>query len=170
MRRRSAKTAQWNTPITSVSRPLTAAERDLAASVFGKAIDYERVTLRRKKWWPFHPVKTLMAPDGDIWFHPKGPFWREDFSREHLKLQGLFLHEMTHVWQHQSGIFLPLKRHPFCRYHYSLKPGWPLRKYGIEQQAEIVRHVFMLRNGAKIAGAASLESYEAILPFKPAGS
>lgn len=149
-----------------LSRPLAPAERKLVASMFGAAIDYDRVKLHRKKWFPFQPVHTLMAPTGGIWFHPKGPYWREDFAAAPLKLQALFLHEMTHIWQYQSGIFLPLRRHPFCRYSYSLKPGWPLERYGLEQQAEIVRHTFLLRQGETIAGAPPLESYEAILPFK----
>ncbi|MEQ9662890.1 MAG: vgr related protein [Parasphingopyxis sp.] len=150
-----------------LSRPLTNGERNLAASIFGNAIDYERVKLHRKKWFPFQPVKTLMAPTGGIWFHPKGPFWREDFADAPLRLQGLFLHEMTHVWQWQQGIFLPIRRHAFCRYGYALKPGQPLAKYGIEQQAEIVRHTFLLREGKALAGAPGLASYEAILPFRP---
>ncbi|MBC2778236.1 vgr related protein [Parasphingopyxis marina] len=150
----------------AVSRPLTHAETALAASIFGKAIDYDRVKLHRKRWFPFQPRDVLMAPTGGIWFHPKGPFWRADFGDAPRKLQALFLHEMTHVWQYQCGIFLPLKRHPFCRYSYSLKPGWPLGRYGIEQQAEIVRHTFLLREGETVPGAPSLKSYEAILPFK----
>lgn len=149
------------------SRFLTDAECNLAASIFGKAIDYDAVKLHRRKWWPFQPAKTLMAPDGAIWFHPKGPFWRADFGDAPAKLQGLFLHEMTHIWQHQSGICLPLKRHPFCRYEYSIKPGWSLERYGLEQQGEIVRHIFLLRNGVEVSGAPSLERYEQILPFKP---
>lgn len=147
------------------SRPLTNAEHSLAVSIFGKAIDYDTVELHLRKWWPFQPVNTLMAPTGGIWFHPKGPYWHDDFGKAPLKIQALFLHEMTHVWQYQSGIYLPLRRHPFCRYHYSLKPGWPLKRYGIEQQAEIIRHVFLLREGVIVAGAPGLESYEAILPF-----
>lgn len=144
---------------------MTGAERELAASIFGDAIDYGRVTLNRRKWFPFQPRRTLMAPDGRIWFHPKGPHWCEDFGQASLSRKALFLHEMTHVWQHQSGIFLPLRRHPFCRYSYSLKPGWPLQRYGIEQQAEIVRHTFLLREGRAVPGAPPLASYEAILPF-----
>jgi hypothetical protein len=77
----------------------------------------------------------------------------------------LFIHELVHVWQHQKGIFLPLKRHPFCRYDYALKPGWKLHQYGLEQQAEIVRHVFLLRNGENVAGAPPLAQYEGILTF-----
>src|SRR3546814_7878346 len=101
-----------------------------------------------------------MAPDGHIWFHPKGGLWCEDFCDRSLQAQGLFIHEMTHVWQHQRGVWLPLARHPFCRYSYALKPGWPLKRYGIEQQAEIVRHAFLLREGAKVSGAPPIEQYE----------
>ncbi len=60
---------------------------------------------------------------------------------------------MAHVWQHQKGLFLPLRRFLFSPYTYSLTPGKALEHYGIEQQAEIIRHAFLLRNGAKIAGA-----------------
>jgi hypothetical protein len=65
----------------------------------------------------------------------------------------------------QKGIFLPLQRHPFSSYDYALKPGWKLDQYGIEQQAEIVRHVFLLRNGEAVPGAPPLEQYAGILPF-----
>ena len=51
------------------------------------------------------------------------------------------------------------------RYDYSLKPGWQLDQYGLEQQAEIVRHIFLLRNGGKVAGAPPLSQYEGVLPF-----
>ena len=147
------------------ARPLTAAETALAASVFGDAIDYAQARIARAKWAFFQPRNTVMAPRGCIHFHPKGSLYRDDFAAAHPDDQGLFIHEMTHVWQHQRGIFLPLARHPFCRYHYSLRPGWPLRRYGIEQQAEIVRHAFLLRAGRIVPGAPELRQYETILPF-----
>jgi len=106
-----------------------------------------------------------MAPNGHLWFHPKGNLFCDDFCSQSLSLQGLFIHEMAHVWQHQRGICLPLRRHPFCRYDYALKPGWTLEQYGLEQQAEIVKHVFLLRQGAKVRGAPPLEQYESLLPF-----
>jgi hypothetical protein len=106
-----------------------------------------------------------MAPDGHLWFHPKNDLFCDDFCDRDLGLQGLFIHELVHIWQHQQGVFLPLRRHPFCRYDYSLKPGWTLDRYGIEQQAEIVRHIFLLRNGRKVAGAPPLSQYDGILPF-----
>jgi hypothetical protein len=73
----------------------------------------------------------------------------------------------THIWQHQRGVFLPLARHPWCRYDYAFRPGVALHRYGIEQQGEIVRHAFLLRAGAKVAGAPALEQYETVLPFSP---
>jgi hypothetical protein len=146
-------------------RHLTKAETALASSVFGAAIDYEHVRLVNRKWAFFHPRGTVMAPRGAIHFHPKGNLYCDDFCGKDLNAQGLFIHEMTHVWQHQQGIYLPLRRHPFCRYDYSIKPGWPLHRYGIEQQAEIVRHWFMLREGAHIPGAPSVKQYAGILPF-----
>jgi len=148
-------------------RPLTDGEIALALSMFGTAIDYARVRIARRKWAFFQPRDTVMAPTGTIHFHPQGPHYREDFAAAGLADQALFIHEMVHVWQHQKGIFLPLARHPFCRYDYVLRPGRPLHRYGIEQQAEIVAHAFLLRQGGDAAGTATPESYEAILPFTP---
>jgi hypothetical protein len=113
--------------------------------MFGAALDTGKVRLHRAKWWPFQPRNVVMAPDGAIWFHPEGGLWREDFSTASLRLQALFVHELTHVWQCQSGIRLVLRRHPFCRYDYQLKAGRSLLRYGIEQQAMIVEHAFMAR-------------------------
>jgi hypothetical protein len=146
-------------------RSLTKAERGLAETVFGTAIAYDDVKLFNRKWWWFQPRGIVMAPRGNIHFHPKGNQYCDDFCDQHLTDQGLFIHEMTHVWQHQQGVYLPIARHPFCRYDYSLKPGWTLKRYGIEQQAEIVRHYFMLKNGYPLAGALPLDVYETIIPF-----
>ena len=52
--------------------------------------------------------------------------------------------------------------HPFCRYDYAVRSGWPLKRYGIEQQAEIVRHTFVLRRGGFIRGAMPLATLEGI--------
>ena len=93
-----------------------------------------------------------MAPSGNIHFHPNSSLWSEDFSRENLPLQGLFIHEMTHVWQAQTRgrWYLPLMRHPFCRYSYQLVEGRPFSRYGLEQQAEIVRHRYLAEQGQRI--------------------
>ncbi len=148
-------------------RGLTEGETALVRSVFGTAIDCSRVKLKRKRWFPFQPVNTLMAPRGNIHFHPRSPHYCDDFSLAPMEAQGLFIHEITHVWQSQTkgSWYLPLMRHPWCRYDYRLTPGWPLDRYGIEQQAEIVRHAFLLRNGWIIPGAAGASAYDGLVKF-----
>lgn len=106
-----------------------------------------------------------MAPRGHLHFHPQGQSYCDDFASAPLGRQGLFIHEMAHVWQHQRGVFLPLQRHPFCRYAYALKPGQPLTAYGIEQQAEIIRHAFLLRNGTALPGVTDAKAYERLVDF-----
>ena len=148
------------------TRRLTFGETLLATSVFGEQIDVGAVLLHRRKWWPLQPRRIVMAPRGAIWFHPDSEDWREDFTGEPLGLRAFLVHEMTHVWQHQRGINVILRRPPWARYTYlPLEPGKPFERYGIEQQAEIVRHAYLLREGASVAGAAPLEAYAALLPF-----
>ena len=144
-------------------RGLTPGETALARSMFGDAVDYSKVCLVRGKWWPLQPRNAAMAPDGNIYFHPVAGGWSEDFTAEPLFRQGFFIHEMTHVWQAQRGgrWYLPLIRHPFCRYGYALEPGKSFARYGIEQQAEIVRHRFLAEHGVILPTAPP----RTLLPF-----
>ena len=144
-------------------RFLTAGEIALARSISGEAIDYRAVRLIEGKWWPFQPRRSAMAPTGDIYFHPNGGGWSDDFSAEPLHAQGYFIHELTHVWQAQAKgrFYLPLMRHPFCHYRYRLVPGRRFERYGLEQQAEIVRHRFLALNGQCLADPPPAE----LLPF-----
>lgn len=144
-------------------RCLTPDEIALARSVFGDAIDYPRVRLIEGKWWPFQPRRSAMAPTGNIYFHPDGGGYSDDFAAEALHRQGFFLHELTHVWQAQAKgqFYLPLMRHPFCHYRYKLVPGRRFDRYGLEQQAEIVRHIFLAQRGVATACVPPAE----LLPF-----
>jgi len=148
-------------------RALTPGEIALARSVFGTALDPAPVRIHRRKWFPFQPRATVMAPCGHIHFHPAGACYCDDFADADWSGQGLFIHEMVHVWQAQTRgrWWLPLMRHPFCRYDYELVPGRPLEAYGIEQQAEIVRHSFLLRGGANITAPGSPADYRALVKF-----
>ena len=133
----------------SRGRPLTDGEIALARSMFGDAVDYARVRLIRGKWWPFQPRNSAMAPMGNIYFHPQGGAWSDDFSKESVRRQAFFIHEMTHVWQAQAKgrFYLPMMRHPFCRYRYRLDDKRPFHRYGLEQQAEIVADRFLADRG-----------------------
>ncbi len=108
-----------------------------------------------------------MAPRGHIHFHPHSEAYCEDFSQVSVIRQGLFIHEMVHVWQSQQKgrWWLVFNRMPWARYDYSLKPGWGLERYGIEQQAEIVKHAFLLRNGFALAGATDARAYDLLVKF-----
>jgi hypothetical protein len=147
----------------SCRRPLTAGEIDLARSVFGECVDYSKVRLVKGRWWPLQPPNTAMAPMGNIYFHPDGGGWSDDFANEPVRRQAFFIHEMVHVWQAQAKgrFYLPLMRHPFCRYDYELTAGKPFDRYGLEQQAEIVTHRFLADRGAVAASAPPRE----LLPF-----
>lgn len=149
---------------------MTQGEVDLAASVFGDAIDYAPVRIRRRKFFPLHPRGVTMAPMGHLHFHPGAAHYCDDFAAATLERQAHFIHEMVHVWQTQSRgrWYLVTRRHPWCRYDYAIRPGWLLEDYGIEQQAEIVRHAFLVGNGGRVVGAPALDVYAAILPFRPA--
>ena len=113
-----------------------------------------------------------MAPRGHLHFHPLGEAYCDDFSLVAPHRQALFIHEMTHVWQTQErgDWYLLLHRHPWCRYDYSLKPGWKLERYGIEQQAEIVRHAFLLRRGLRVPGIADPAAYDLLVDFPGAAT
>ena len=157
----------------SMQRPLTAGEIELTRAAFGDRIDYARVKLSDGPG--NHPFAHMAFAKGNpaitigstVYF--KLDFC-PDFSAPGRNRKS-FLHEMTHVWQSQARgeWYLLLHRHPFCRYDYSLKPGWTLERYGIEQQAEIVRHAFLLRRGLRLAGIADPAAYDLLVDFPGAG-
>ena len=136
----------------------------MCRSVFGDAIDYSKVRLIKGKWWPFQPRQLRDGADRQHLL-PSGRrrLVRRFLEASRCRRQGFFIHEMTHVWQAQKGgrFYLPLMRHPFCRYRFDLKPGKPFRRYGLEQQAEIVRARFIADRGIQVANIPPRE----LLPF-----
>lgn len=138
-------------------RTLTPGEIELVVEVFGPAVDPAPVRVRRRKWFAFQRRETVMAPCGHLHFHPAGSRYVDDFASAGAALRGLFVHEMVHVWQAQTRgrWWLPLMRHPFCRYDYRPSEGRPLVRYGIEQQAEIIRHAHHAARGEPIPAGLS---------------
>jgi hypothetical protein len=67
----------------------------MARGIFGDAIDYAKVTVRRRKFFPLQPRHITMAPRGHLHFHPLGDAYCDDFSKQMPGRQGLFIHEMT---------------------------------------------------------------------------
>jgi hypothetical protein len=136
-------------------RPLTAGEIALAKTVFGDSIDYAAVRLHDRRILP--PIiqhrHQAVAKGNDISF-PRSAY-AADFSKETDALkQSVFIHELTHVWQHQNGVVstprAALKetlKHKFnylkCYLH-SISAEKDLTDYGFEQQAAIVQDYFLL--------------------------
>ena len=135
------------------TRPLTLSETALATSMFVDAIDLGGVRIHRTVWWPFQPRETLMAPDGDIWCHPQGKLYRACYASADLRMQSLFIHEMTHVWQAQSGVNLILAKIAAGdgnrAYAYDLSAPCGFEGLNIEQQAMIVQDAYLARHGAE---------------------
>jgi hypothetical protein len=147
-------------------RKLTAGEAALCWEMFGPSLDVQRIELRGQPWLVWQPKNVVMVPDGHFYFHPKSTAYAHDYSAQSVGLQAFFLHEATHAWQHQHGLNVVWRRGFWARYAYlPLTPGEPFSSYGIEQQAEIVRHAFLLSRDVKVPGAPPLETYRALLPF-----
>jgi hypothetical protein len=133
-------------------RPLTEGERGLAREVFGEALDAGRVGVFALPVWnrPF-------APSGRLVVWPAASAYR-DFAEAPLWLRSAFVHELVHVWQAQSGVFLPLAKlragDGRAAYAYDPEDGRPFEALNIEQQAMIVQHAYMARHG----GAAPFDS------------
>lgn len=161
-------------PNPDAGRALTQDEITLAKSVFADSIDYSKVRLLDEDYVPWQGKDYVMAPNGHIYF---GENLRDvaDWSREDIAKQGLFIHEMTHVWQHQHGVNVLLvgayqQTRQFLmgdQYAYRLEPGKTLKDYNIEQQGDIVRDYFFERN--EFGEASATNTFGGVLKNFPAG-
>jgi hypothetical protein len=126
-------------------RGLTAGEVALARRLFGAAVDYAKVRIIGRRYLPFQPKHCAMTPNGSMYFHRS--CWRDDFSTASIGEQRWFIHEMTHVWQHQLGY--PVRLRGALRigldYHYRLRPGARLADFNMEAQGDLLADYFVLR-------------------------
>ncbi|MBV8157233.1 MAG: hypothetical protein JO278_06230 [Dyella sp.] len=136
------------------TRPLTAGEITLARRVFADGIDYDRVRIHGSNYVFWQGANYVVTPNGQMYL---GRNLRRyaDFSTASLSIQAFFIHEMTHVWQHQCGVNVLRRgigeqiRHflGFNQYRYRLEPGKPLTAYKLEQQGDIMRDYFLALMG-----------------------
>lgn len=126
-------------------RFLTPDEIRLAAAIFGNRIDYAAVRIFNSPGGILGHITSSTALRNDIRIHDPSRY-APDLSQASPDLRGLFLHEMTHVWQYQSGrnfareLASDLVRHGFDRwavYEYALNQP-RLSDYSTEQQAHMV--------------------------------
>lgn len=135
-------------------RTLTTGERTLARAVLGPAPGLSRVRLlalpglRRAfvagRWsgrdWIVWPARTLTP----------------DLSQAPLTRQALLVHELTHVWQGQAGVSLPVAKlkagdRPES-YRYPVHAACRWSDLNIEQQAMVIEHRFRASRGQVVPG------------------
>jgi hypothetical protein len=140
-------------------RKLSSGERGLVAEVFGQAVDAGRVRVFALPVW-----NRAFVAGGRLVVWPARTA-RQDFAAAPLDEQAVFVHEMTHVWQAQTGVNLLLAKlragDGAQAYAYRISDNRDFSNYNIEQQAMIVQDAFMAARG----GSAPHESdaYSAIL-------
>lgn len=135
-------------------RRLTAGETELARSVFGSSIDYDKVRIHHGRLIPaLQNARTAMSPFGVMHYPPA--LYEADFSQSNKR--HLFIHEMTHIWQHTLGLQLWLdgsilackggygRDLPAYRYDHYLNGRTCLSEFNMEQQADIIADYFVFR-------------------------
>ncbi len=149
----------------SFVRALTEAERSLAREAFGAAIDLAPVRLIG---WPFR--RAFVA---GRWFGRDWIVWAQaqlvaDFTAAPVRMQGVLIHELTHVWQAQQGVnllFAKLKAGDTpASYAYRVEPNCRWDALNIEQQAMVMEHRFHCRRGRPTPGDEAF--YDTVCPFK----
>jgi hypothetical protein len=147
-------------------RVLTAGELAAARGVFGDAIAWERVRIYARGFTPFQPRHVAVSPLGAVHFRRED--FLPDFSTRWNDMAWL-IHELVHVWQHQTGVPVILRGLWERRYQYgALDPAKPLVRYGIEQQGAIVEDWFRITQGQPAwRGSGSEADYRAVIPFIP---
>lgn len=151
-------------PVLRLTRPLTPGEIQMAQSIFGDAIDYSLV---RVHLGVYDPSRNLASAAGNVIHYPTDRY-SEDFSRgDGLDeivdkiAKRIFIHEMAHVWQYQSGYIGTAEYNKHAKelwsshaheldglcgcypaYAYNSEKPKPLWRYSLEQQAELISHYF----------------------------
>ena len=144
-------------------RTLSPGERALADEMFAGRVAVERVRLFAIPVW-----RRAFVPGGR-WIVWPGHTARQDFATAPLAVQAVFVHELTHVWQAQSGVNLiwgKLSAGDGARaYAYDLSAIGDFRSLNIEQQAMVVQDAFLAARGVRMAYESA--AYSAILATWP---
>jgi hypothetical protein len=122
-------------------RWLTPAEQALARQVFGGGIRPERVRILAQ---PILPRPFTPGSAGIVYPVVES---LTDFTEGALPDQATLVHELTHVWQAQHGVILPIAKlqagDSDAAYRYDLDTQ-TFPQMNIEQQARVVEHDFVL--------------------------
>lgn len=157
-------------------RCLTPGERALARSVFADSLPLDRVRIAST---PFRTAVTL----GPVILMPADA--PRDFAAASLTLQAWLVHELVHVWQFADSTAATLNSWAGVVLSGGYGRGLPGYAYdhpfdwsalNLEQQARVVEHAFLIREGAAVEAAApcrtgprrwaTLDDYAGRTPFE----
>lgn len=150
----------------SVIRALSPAEAALAREVFGRDLRLDDIRILGAPW----PFTRAFVPGR--WFGRDWILWPRasltpDLAQALLRTQGVFIHELVHVWQAQNGVNLlsgKLKAGDGPgAYAYPVDDGCEWIGLNIEQQAMVVEHRFLQTRGVRVP--ADRAFYERICPI-----
>ena len=137
----------------------------MCADVFGDGLDVGKVRLFSLPLWP-----RPFVPNGRLVVWPSASAMA-DFAEAPLWLRSVLVHELTHVWQAQTGVFLPLAKLKAgdgqAAYAYDLADGRNFSQLNIEQQAMVVQHAYLAAGGG--AAPYDTQAYARILEAWPGG-
>nr|WP_316628404.1 hypothetical protein [uncultured Brevundimonas sp.] len=149
-----------------IVRALTQAEAGLAREAFGGALRLDTVRLIA---WPFQRAFVAgrwFGRDWIVWPHRS---LVADFAAASAQVQGVLIHELTHVWQAQQGVNLlwaKLKAgDTAASYAYDPFATHRWEALNIEQQAMVMEHRFHGLRGRSTPGSPAF--YAALCPFEP---
>ncbi|MDP1912682.1 hypothetical protein [Brevundimonas sp.] len=147
-------------------RPLTEAERVLAAEAFSDSLILDPIRFLPAPW----PFDRAFVPGR--WFGRDWIVWPRqtlppDLAEAPLRLQAMLIHELTHVWQAQQGVNLLTGKisagdRP-SSYEYPVGMDCDWGGLNIEQQAMVVEHRFRLSRGQAVP--ADQAFYDRVCPL-----
>ena len=133
--------------------------------------DPNKVTIKHGKGYSFFGIgPNVPHVKGNTIYFPRG--YVADFSTGSFGDQHLFVHELTHVYQHQVlnvNLFSAKIKAGNSKnsYIYNLKTQ-EFSSMNIEQQAEAVADAWAVRSGYNISqypGVGTLDEYKSVVPF-----
>jgi hypothetical protein len=157
--------------MTAIGRPLTPGEGDLAQRVFGPALQRGPIRLVPGGFGRF--AVTL----GPCIFLPSHLI-QADYALADVGAQALLVHELVHVWQFQTQPLRTVASWAKAVASGGYGPGLPaycyglpvgeFRRLGLERQASVVEHLFLLRHGWRsraMPDGLRITDLEAVTPF-----
>jgi hypothetical protein len=128
-------------------RKMTKDEIAMARPIFGSSIAYEKVCIfKRPSIYKIFNEDSIAATIlSNIYLSPQMGANKDNYGQTSRQedAAGIFMHELTHVWQNQNLKKQQNEQDP--DYSYTLSPHLKFTDYNREQQAEIVHGYFEMR-------------------------